>query len=147
MLLNRFLMLSFVIILSTTIYPQSNGLFESEKDIVIDGSENPDLSNSKIITKNTVDRIDAVQGNYFIYDFHNITNRKTGYDLQSNASPQQVWYDLNNNYLHAVFTNSQELNPWADRTSLYFGSTDLGITWYELGGVPVNGHSGFPAIY
>jgi hypothetical protein len=33
---------------------------------------------------------------------------------------------------------------------LYFGSTDFGETWFELGGVPVNngttGRSGFPAI-
>ncbi len=37
-----------------------------------------------------------------------------------------------------------------DRTSLYFGSTDGGTNWFELGGVPVNngttGRSGFPSI-
>jgi hypothetical protein len=63
-----------------------------------------------------------------------------------------VWVDLNNpDFLHAVFTNSQETAAWTDRTCLYFGTTDGGTTWFELGGVPVNtgtdGRSGFPAIY
>jgi hypothetical protein len=76
----------------------------------------------------------------------------SGYDLQSNGSTQQVWYDLNNpGYVHAVFTYSAvDDNAWADRTCLYFGSTDGGTGWFELGGVPVNngstGRSGFPSI-
>ncbi|MFI5237383.1 MAG: sialidase family protein, partial [Ignavibacteriales bacterium] len=76
----------------------------------------------------------------------------SGYDLQSNGSTQQVWYDLNNpGYVHSVFTYSAvDDNAWADRTCLYFGSTDGGTGWFELGGVPVNngstGRSGFPSI-
>lgn len=95
-------------------------------------------------------------GNYYgrtlTWGVHNITDRVTGYDLQSNACTEQIWYDLNNpGYVHAVFTNSQiDDNAWADRTCLYFGSTDAGENWFELGGVPVNngtsGRSGYPAI-
>ena len=76
----------------------------------------------------------------------------SGYDLQSNGSTQQVWYDLNNpGYVHAVFTYSAvDDNAWADRTCLYFGSITNGEEWFELGGVPVNngstGRSGFPSI-
>ena len=76
----------------------------------------------------------------------------SGYDLQSNGSTQQIWYDLNNpGYIHTVFCYSGvDDNAWADRTSLYFGSIDGGATWFELGAVPVNnlttGRSGFPSI-
>ncbi len=76
----------------------------------------------------------------------------SGYDLQSNGSTQQIWYDLNNpGYIHAAFCYSGvDDNAWADRTSLYFGSIDGGATWFELGAVPVNnlstGRSGFPSI-
>ena len=76
----------------------------------------------------------------------------SGYDLQSNGSTQEVWYDLANpGYVHAAFAWSSVCdNAWADRTSLYFGSTDGGDNWFELGAVPVNngttGRSGFPSI-
>jgi len=76
----------------------------------------------------------------------------SGYDLQSNGSTQNIWYDLNNpGYIHAAFCYSGvDDNAWADRTSLYFGSIDGGATWFELGAVPVNngstGRSGFPSI-
>jgi len=53
--------------------------------------------------------------------------------------------------LHAVFNYSAvDDNAWADRTSLYFGSTDAGETWFEVSAVPVNngttGRSGYPCI-
>ncbi len=87
-----------------------------------------------------------------VWSYNLISDRKTGYDYQSHASPQQVWLDINNpNNLHAVFIYSAvNDNAWADRTSFYFGSTDAGESWFELGGVPVNngtsGRSGFPCI-
>jgi hypothetical protein len=87
-----------------------------------------------------------------MWTVNNITDRQTGYDLQSNGSTQQIWYDLNNpGYIHSVFTYSAVCdNAWADRTCLYFGTIDYGATWFELGGVPVNngtsGRSGFPSI-
>jgi hypothetical protein len=148
----KLLTLSFILFCSFNLQAQSYNLYETKKDVVIDGSENPDLSNAEVIVKNSVERVSPVYGDYFTYNIYNITDRKTGYDLQSNASTQQVWLPLNNpNFMHAIFTNSQETTVWSDRTSLYFGSTDAGVNWFELGGVPVNtgtdGRSGFPAIY
>ena len=148
----KILTISLIIIFSHSISAQTNNLYETKRDVVIDGSENPDFTNTEIIVKNNIDRVNPVYGDYFTYNYHNITDRKTGYDLQSNASTQQVWYDLNNDYIHAIFTNSQEaINPYSDRSSLYFGSIDEGLNWFELGPVPVNtgtsGRSGFPAIY
>jgi hypothetical protein len=87
-----------------------------------------------------------------VWSINLISDLETGYDYQSNASPQQVWLDLNNpNNLHAVFIYSAVAdNAWADRTSLYFGSTDAGESWFEVGAVPVNngttGRSGYPCI-
>jgi hypothetical protein len=148
----KILTIGLIVIISYPISAQTYNSYETKKDILIDGSENPDFTGTEVIVKNSIDRVNPVYGDYFTYNYHNITDRKTGYDLQSNASTQQVWYDLNNDFMHAVFTNSQTgVTPWADRTCLYFGSTDAGITWFELGGVPVNtgtsGRSGFPAIY
>ena len=95
-------------------------------------------------------------GNYhsenFFWSIKNITSLKTGYDLQSSASPQQVWLDVNNpDYIHAVFTNSQVCdNVWQDRTTIYFGSVNGGNSWFNLGKVPVNngtsGRSGFSCV-
>ena len=52
------------------------------------------------------------------FEFHKITDIRNGYTLQSNASPQQLWLDLNNpEFLHAVFINSQfKETPFSDRT-------------------------------
>ncbi len=93
-----------------------------------------------------------VNSGSLLWTVNNITNRQSGYDLQSNGSTQQVWYDLTNpGYVHATYTySSVDDNAWADRTCLYFGSTDGGTNWFELGAVPVNngtsGRSGFPSI-
>jgi len=82
------------------------------------------------------------------FEFHKISDIRNGYTLQSNSSPQQLWLDLNNpGYLHAIFINSQYKTLWPDRNCLYFGSTDAGITWFQLGSVPDTSRSGFPTIY
>jgi|WetSurMetagenome_2_1015567.scaffolds.fasta_scaffold08908_3 hypothetical protein len=87
-----------------------------------------------------------------VWSYNLISDLKTGYDYQSWGSAQQVWLDLNNQgYLHAVFIYSGVADgAWADRTSLYFGSTDAGVSWFEVGAVPLNngssGRSGFPCI-
>lgn len=87
-----------------------------------------------------------------IWSIDEISDKQTGYDYQSWGSAQQVWLDLNNQgYLHAIFIYSGVADgAWADRTSLYFGSTDAGESWFEVGAVPVNngttGRSGFPSI-
>jgi len=81
------------------------------------------------------------------FEFHKISEIRNGYTFQSNSSPQQLWLDLNNpEYLHAIFINSQFKTLWPDRTCLYFGSTDAGITWFQLGSVPDTSRSGFPSI-
>ena len=96
--------------------------------------------------------VDKYHSPNLIWSINDISNKQTGYDYQSHGSAQQVWLDLNNpGYLHAVFIYSGVAdNAWADRTSLYFGSTDAGVSWFEVGAVPVNngtsGRSGFPSI-
>ncbi len=123
------------------------------RPIVVNGDEQgtPD-PNANSFQNRTITFDKDYLGQTFTWAVHNITDRKTGYDLQSNGCTQQVWYDLNNpGYLHAVFTNSQvDDNAWADRTCLYYGSQDGGETWFEFGGVPVNngssGRSGYVCI-
>jgi hypothetical protein len=82
------------------------------------------------------------------FDFHKISDIRNGYKIQSNGTPQQLWMDLDYpDFLHAIFTNSQFPDPpWADRTCIYFGSTDFGTTWFQLGSVPDTSRSGFPSI-
>jgi hypothetical protein len=141
-----------VFILSITIYSQ-NFSIKVHSNKVITGDEVSDLPQpySAVITGESISFNKYYSPN-FIWSINNITNRQTGYDFQSSASPQQVWLDLNNpEYIHAVFSYSGVCdNMWQDRTSLYFGSTDAGENWFELGGVPVNtgssGRSGFPCI-
>lgn len=119
--------------------------------IAITGDEISEPSqNTDVFTADPVS-FGQVNSGSLVWTVNNITDRQTGYDLQSNGSTQQVWADINNpGYVHAVFTNSQQTAAWTDRTCLYFGTTDGGANWFELGGVPVNngttGRSGFPAI-
>ena len=131
---------------------QDHRIYQTKPIVDVRGDETPDHSNIEIIETTVSPQFGPVFTSEFTFEVHNITDRKTGYDLQSNASTQQVWLDYNNpQFLHAIFTNSQVTAGWADRTCLYFGSTDAGVSWFELGGVPVNtgadGRSGFPSIY
>jgi hypothetical protein len=127
---------------------QDQIIYQPKPIIDIRGDETPDLTNIEIIETSNSPVFGPVFSSQFIFDVHNITDRKTGYDLQSNASTQQVWLDYNNpDFLHAFFTNSQQSVGYTDRTCLYFGSTDAGVTWFELGQVPTTGRAGFPSIY
>ena len=92
----------------------------------------------------------TIDGPLFTWDMHQITTYMTGYDLQSNSSTQQLWYDPVGGSLNAVFTTSQELTTWTDRTCTYFYSMDGGVNWTNVGNVPPpapgGARSGFPAI-
>jgi hypothetical protein len=122
-----------------------------EPKTVVSGNEMGQPVEVDVFTSEPVS-FGPVNSGSLLWTVNNITNRQSGYDLQSNGSTQQIWYDLNNpGYVHATFCYSSVCdNAWADRTSLYFGSTDGGANWFELGGVPVNngttGRSGFPSI-
>ena len=117
-------------------------------DVVITGKETPDQSNHPVIQLNGTPVFNQVNSGGIVFDIHNITGIATGYDFQSNASTQQVWVDFNSpDFIHASFVNSQTISPWADRVCLYFGSTDAGVNWFELGPVPSTGRAGFPVIY
>jgi hypothetical protein len=73
----------------------------------------------------------------------------TGYDFQSNGTPQQIWQDKQNpQNVHAVFMHSSEGNGWSDRSGKYFYSSDMGVSWNNMGNVQVAPFSrgGYPSI-
>jgi hypothetical protein len=127
---------------------QENKIYQPKPIIDIRGDETGVQSNAEIIELSGPVNFAPVQVGNLIFEVHNITNRATGYDLQSNASTQQVWVDLNNpEHLHAHFTNSQQSAGWTDRNCLYFGSANAGVDWFELGQVPTTGRAGFSVAY
>jgi hypothetical protein len=151
-MLNKITAIAVVILLFgfVSLQAQNQGLIEAP---LITGDETPDLSSNPVIEVTGGYVFDPVISRSLTYDFHSIDPATfTGYDFQSNTSTQQVWMDPNNPlFLHAVFANSQETAAWTDRTCLYYGSVDAGLTWFQLGPVPVNngtdGRSGFPVMY
>ncbi len=89
----------------------------------------------------------TVYGRSITFHLNPISEIRNGYEVQSNGSPQQLWYDTGHpGYLHAVFNNSQQPAAFTDRKCLYFGSTDDGDSWIALGGVPDSGLAGYPSI-
>lgn len=120
-------------------------------NVALTGDEPSVVSNSEVVISHPPFTSRPVNSGMFTWEMHNIYDLASGYDLQSNSSTKQVWYDLNNpGFLHSVFTVSAQPSGWTDRTSMYVGSTDNGVTWFELGGVPVNtgtgGRSGYSVI-
>jgi hypothetical protein len=120
-------------------------------NVALTGDEASVIGNSEVVTSQPPFTSGPVNSGSLTWEMHNIYDLASGYDLQSNASTSQVWYDLNNpGVLHSVFMVSALASGWADRTSMYVGSTDNGVTWFELGGVPVNtgtsGRSGYCRI-
>ncbi|RPI68903.1 MAG: hypothetical protein EHM47_13970, partial [Ignavibacteriales bacterium] len=94
----------------------------------------------------------TIDGAQFTWDMHQISTLMSGYDLQSNSSTQQLWYDPVGGSLNAAFTTSQETTGWTDRTCTYFYSMDGGVNWTNVANVPPpvalgGAHSGFPAIH
>jgi hypothetical protein len=143
-----YFLIVFVSLFCLNIQAQENKITQSKPDIVITGEETPDLSNVEVIEINGTTNFEPVRAGNLTFEVHSISERFTGYDLQSNASTQQVWVDLGNpDYIHTFFTYSAQSAGWSDRTCLYFGSIDGGAIWFELGSVPNTGRSGFPAVY
>ncbi len=76
-----------------------------------------------------------------------ISNLRNYYDLESNGTPVQIWQDPNNpDYIHAVYTYSNQEAGWTDRTVQYFWSSDRGATWSFMCNVPFAGRAGFGTI-
>ncbi len=127
---------------------QNRNIYEPIPVVEIRGDENFEHQNVDLISTSTNPAFNPVNTSEFIFNVHSISPIKNGYDFQSNASTQQVWVDyFNPQYLHATFTNSQQAAGYSDRKCLYFGSTDAGVNWFELGQVPSSGRAGFPSIY
>jgi len=143
-----YLSLTIILITALNLNAPENKIYQRKPIIDIRGDETPDHSNIEIVHSGKSPVFGPVIAGEFTFDVHNILDVKTGYDLQSNASTQQVWLDYGNpNFLHAHFVNSQQSAGYTDRKCLYFGSTDAGVTWFELGQVPTTGKAGFPAVY
>jgi hypothetical protein len=120
----------------------------------VTGDEILPPSSNPVIKVSTGFNFGPVQTGDLTFDIHSIDpSTADGYDFQTNNSAQEVWLNTNNpDFLHAIFTNSQQTANWTDRTCLYYGSTDQGVTWFQLGQVPVwvsssDGRSGYAVIY
>lgn len=136
------------------------GVMQTQAQIyspAVTGNETPDVSSNPVIEVTTGYVFGPVQAGQFTFDIHSIDpSTATGYDFQTNNSAQQLWMDPNNpDFLHAIFINSQVTSSHPDRTCLYYGSPDAGVTWFQIGQVPINadptggqdGRSGYPVIY
>ena len=125
---------------------QAQSVRETLPIITVTGEEVGSVD-AKVIQTTLNHKFEPVESFGQTFDIHNITNVATGYDFQSNGCSQEVWYDINNDLLHSIFTWSNETSAWTDRTTKYFFSGDQGVSWIELGNVPTDGaRSGFPAI-
>jgi hypothetical protein len=142
-------LLTFLVVTGLNTLAQDSRTYEAVEHVLIRGNETGINNNTEVIEISGTTTFSPVQTRSLTFNVHNITDRMTGYDFQSNASTQQVWVDHANNpgYVHATFTHSSQTFGWSDRTCLYFGSVDDGVNWFELGPTPVTGRAGFPAIY
>lgn len=122
-------------------------------NVYLTGDEVRDISNVTPEQIYQVPQSGTISSGSLDWVYTTITDIKSGYDMQSNSSTQEIWVDLGNpDVVHTVFMNSQVADgSWADRSSIYFVSTDKGANWFQLGQVPVNngtsGKSGYCAIY
>jgi hypothetical protein len=153
---NKFTTLLLVIMLFAFGQMQVQAQHKPIHSPAVTGNETPDVSTNPVIDVTTGYVFSPVQVGDLTFDIHSIdASTATGYDFQTNNAAQQVWMDLNTGYLHAIFINSQVTSSHPDRTCLYYGSTDAGVTWFQLGEVPVNadptgggdGRSGYTVIY
>jgi hypothetical protein len=133
-------------------YAQDQSVFTRvDKDIYVTGDESSPNVPVSNINLNGVEKVfEPFVGETLTWTVTQMTSLATGYDLQSNASTQQLWYHKATNRLHAIFCTSQQASSWTDRTVTYLVSTDNGASWTNLGNVPpappAGARSGFPAI-
>ena len=125
------------------LYSQSDKVY---KNVFLDGSESGIENN-----------ISRSQSNYLDYSYKSLKTKSytihytplpiylsTFYDLQSNATPNEIWQDpLNPLYVHAAVMVLRVFG--STRYVSYVLSTDRGITWDLLGHVS-EVQSGFPSI-
>ncbi|MCS7053567.1 MAG: T9SS type A sorting domain-containing protein [Ignavibacterium sp.] len=143
--------LSFLLSVSL-INAQDQSVFtRTEKDIYVTGNEPAPNTIVSDLNLNGVEKVfEPFVGETLTWTVTQMTSLATGYDLQSNASTQQLWYHKATNRLHAVFTTSQQASSWTDRTVTYLVSTNNGASWTNLGNVPpappAGARAGFPAI-
>jgi hypothetical protein len=74
----------------------------------------------------------------------------TGYKIQSNGTPQQIWQDPNDpNFVHAVFMQSSQTSGYTDRNGIYLFSDDMGLNWTNKGNIQTGSaacRGGYPVI-
>ena len=128
--------------------------FKPEYSPPVTGDEVLDKISNPVIEVSTGFEFASVHTGQLVFDVTLIDPAvANGYDFQTNNSAQLLWMDpINPDYLHAIFMNSQQTSGWTDRTCLYYGSTDKGTSWFQLGQVPVwisaaDGRSGYAVIY
>jgi len=139
-----YLLVAFALFTFVSLQAQTNRI----APITVVAGDEMGAVNADVIQGDFNANFSPVETNDLTFDVHPITDIATGYDLQSNASTEEVWFDLNTGFVHSIFTNSQNSGAgWPDRTTLYFFSADAGLNWVQIGPIPPDGsRSGFPAI-
>ncbi len=129
---------------------QTNKRLVLKKKMVVTGLEKGD-PNAEVVSYNT--KSNLLPSKVFARDLTfnwNPTNLWSGYDLQSNSTPREIWVDtLNPMNVHSIFMWSSEVGPavFSDRTIQYLISYDGGVTFLNTGQVPPSGNrSGYGAI-
>lgn len=140
-----------IVLLVSFVQAQDRISYETQPDIVLTGFEGLGEANPGSYTDTNPLSNSSFNSGGFVWTMTPVTANGNGYDLQSNASTQQVWCDPNNpDFLHVVYMYSAQATGYTDRTSLYIITTNGGVDWFTLGGVPVNtgteGHSGYGVI-
>lgn len=116
--------------------------------IEVTGRETGNINNTNIVKTHPGHlNIPDLYAEDVVFSFHP-TYLITGYDLQSNSTPQQIWQDSNNPaHVYGILMFSGQLANWGDRTCTYFISYDYGYTWTNEGNVPYTGErSGYGTI-
>lgn len=150
-MLYKFTTLMLVILFVGFVQAQNRISHQTQPKVVFTGFEVVEDNGNPVTYSNAPLSFDSFVSGGLTWDMHPISVNPNGYDLQSNSSSQQIWCDLNTPlYLHAIHTFSALGTGYSDRTTMYYGSTDGGVNWFALGGVPVNtgteGHSGYGVI-